>query len=169
MKVITIVFTKSIKKLPLFSWFIMLWTKKPYSHVAFKLQIKGWKPAYFQASQGRVHYETEEIFLTKNKVVNTISFQIPSDMYSEVNKACFESAGRPYGYAQILGIVLVDLAKIFHIPICNPFKSGEICSEIIYKNVIVPIWGDLGYNENVLKPGDIEDILVANLPDQPLY
>lgn len=165
MKLITIVFTKSAKKLPLFSWLILLWTRKPYSHVAFKLQTRDWAPAYFQASQGKVHYETESIFLKKNTVVKTISFLIPQELYTEVNKACFESAGEPYGYLQILGLVLVDIAKLFKLTLCNPLKTGEICSEIIYKKVIVPIWGDLGYDADILKPQDIEEILTANLPE----
>lgn len=56
---------------------------------------------------------------------------------------------------------MVDITKILGIKATNPWKKGRNCSELIYLKVLVPMFGDLGYNPDTIKPYHIEDILIS--------
>lgn len=160
MRKLTITFTKSRKLFAPGSWLVRLWTNKPYSHIARKLELEGHKPAYYQASEGKVNYEIEEVFLKKHKIVKEYSILIPNNIYSLVSRACFEESGKKYGLLQNLGIVIVDVLKLFKIKINNPFKQGQNCAELVYRHVIIPALGDTSYDPDTIKPHHIEKILV---------
>lgn len=154
-----IVFTKSKKKLAIVSKLIMLWTKKPYSHVARKLVVHGGIELYYQASGSQVNYECKEVFDTKHEIVLTRIIQIPSEIYMEIGNACLKEAGKPYGYMQNLGIALVDLCSFFGVNIQNPWKKGLNCSELLYITVLKRMYPELNYNPNTIKPHHIDEII----------
>lgn len=163
MRKLTIVFTKSKKRFPIVSWLIRLWTNKPYSHVARKLEIDGYKPAYYQASEGKVNYETEDVFLSKHKIVKEYYLEVPEIIYKNISKACFEECGKKYGIMQNVGIMLSDICKLLRFNIKNPWKNGKNCSEVIYTNVIVPLWGDQGHDPDTIKPHHIDKIIQKHI------
>ena len=109
MKELKIVFTKSKKKFHILSWAIMLWTKQEYSHVARAVEIKDWGYRYFQASEGSVNYQFEELFNKKHEIIKTYCLCITSELDREIKKACYKEAGNKYGTMQNLGIFLVDI------------------------------------------------------------
>lgn len=155
-----LVFTKSKKKLPLGSWLIRLWTWKPYSHVARKLSISFLdKPVYFQSNETKVNWEYEDHFFKDHEVVRSYEVEISREQLGQLNKTCWEQVGVKYGFLQNLGIAYVDFMNLFGIKVKNPFTSGMNCSEVIYRNAIIPIYGDHGYNPNSIKPHQIEEII----------
>lgn len=171
MRKLGIVFTKSKKKCAIGSLLIRLWTNKPYSHVARKLEIEGYKPAFYQASEGRVNYEIQEVFESKHLIVKEYNLLVPTNIYDKISKACFEEAGKKYGFLQNVGIVITDILKFVGIKIGNPFKDGQNCSELIYRHVLQPMLGCKKYDPDKIKPHHIEKILKSkcqkNLLQQP--
>jgi hypothetical protein len=160
MKQIELVFTKSKKKFPVGSLLIRLWTGKEYSHVARKMNISFLEEAnYFQADEGKVNWEYETFFNKKHEIVKSITFTCTTEEFINFNRLCWEQVGAKYGFLQNLGIVLVDIARFFGFKICNPWKKGMNCSEVLYRTIIVPKFGNLGYNPDTIKPHEIEDIL----------
>lgn len=157
---IEIVFTKSKKKFPIFSWLIRLWTWKSYSHVARKMQI-GFldQPNYFQASEGQVNWEYHTHFDQKHEIVESISFPVTEQEYRLFNKTCWEQVGAKYGLKQNMGIVLCDILSLVGIKMSNPWKDGMNCSEVIYRTILKPKFGDLGYRPDKIKPHHIRRIL----------
>ena len=162
MKKLEIIFTKSKKRFALISWIIRKYTNKEYSHVARKLKISFLKnPCYFQANEGKVNWEYEPHFLNENEIVKTYSFDIPDSLHKQFNIACWESVGQNYGYLQNIGIFIVEqIKKYLNVDIKNPWKSGANCSEIIYLTILKPMFPDLDYDPDTIKPDDIEYILL---------
>ena len=159
MKSVEIVFTKSIKKLPLFSLLIRVITGKEYSHVAKGHEVKDWGKAYYQASEGKVNYEYNTVFNTKHKIVKRYIIEVPDEIAREIRKRCFQEAGKIYAYKQNFGILMVDILCKFGIMTKNPWTRGRNCSELLYVHIFKKLFPDLTLDENSVKPGDIEDIL----------
>ena len=160
MKEIELVFTKSKKKFPIFSWLIRLWTWKPYSHVARKLYISFLdEPCYFQANDSKVNWEYHTHFTKNHKVVKRARFLVTNKEYLELNKLCWKQIGDDYGILQNLGIALVDILKLFKVEIKNPWKRGQNCSEVIYRIILLPRHPELNYDADTIKPHHIERIL----------
>lgn len=161
MKKIDIVFTKSKKKLPLGSWAIRLWTWKSYSHVARKLSLPFVeKSSYFHANEGKVNYEYETWFLKDHIVVKQYRIEVPDDVYSELSKHCWSLVGQSYGTWQNVGIILVDILKLFKLKIKNPWKHGVNCSELLYITIFKPMFPELKYDPDTIKPHHIEKIII---------
>lgn len=158
---IKLVFTKSRKKLPIGGWLIMLWTWKNYSHVARVGKISfAEKEHYYQANEGKVNYEYDTFFKKKNKIVKEYILDIPKELHRYLVKTSWEQCGAKYGILQNLGIVWVDIGRLFGKKWQNPWKTGYNCSELIYRTVILPLWGDQGYDPDTIKPHHIEKILL---------
>ena len=161
MKTMEIVFTASKKKLPLLSWAIRLWTWKPYSHVARRSKISfAEKHHYFHANEGKVNYEYETHFFKKHKIIKKYELTVPQKFYYEMAKQSWVEAGAKYGYLQHIGIAIVDVAKLLGFKICNPWKQGRNCSELLYITILKPMFPDLEYDPETIKPHHIERILI---------
>jgi len=161
MKELKVVFTKSKKKLQFLSWLIMLWTWKKYSHVAVEVPMRMLeKPMYFQANEGKVNYEYYDHFHREHEIIKELTIEIPEDIWTELAKKRLMSAGENYGYYQNIGIVLVDIAKLFGIKISNPWKKGQNCSELLWNTVFSKLCPDAGYDPNTIKPHHIEKIIL---------
>lgn len=161
MRDITVLFTTSNKKFSIFSKLIRWWTNKAYSHVAVKFNTKHIfdSDTYYQASEGLVNYMSEPQFKKKHKIVFEEILTIPEEQYWQIRKACHHEAGVQYGFMQNIGIALVDILEKVNIKKDNPWKKGRNCSELLYTKVIKPIFGNLGYNPDTIKPHHIEEIL----------
>lgn len=161
MSSIDIVFTKSKKKISIGSKLIMLWTGKPYSHVACGITVSDWGKNYFQASEGKINYEHEPYFLEKHEIVKTYTIEVPKEVERQLKKNFYQSSGLVYGTLQNLGIVYVDLMKkFFNKTVDNPFKKGENCSEFMYVDLIQVLHPEVTeYNKDTIKPHEIEDII----------
>lgn len=161
MRDIKIVFTKSKKKLPIFSWLIRLWTWKDYSHVAMEVDLP-WisGPMYFQASDGQVNYEFETYFNKKHEIVYEYTIQVTEEIYKEIAKTRLEYAGEQYGTMQNAGIVYTDIMKLLGKTVTNPWKKGKNCSEILYETVFKRMYPELEYDQDKIKPHHIEDIIL---------
>lgn len=159
MKEIEVVFTKSKKWLPLVSWLIRLYTWKPYSHVAGSHEIRNWGKRYYQASEGRVNYEYETFFHKKHEIVKSYKIKVNEALERESKKAFYQQAGNKYATMQNIGVVWVDINKLFGRKIDNPYKAGKNCSEILYNTVFKKLIPELDYNPDTIKPHHIEDII----------
>lgn len=169
MKKIEIVFTKSKKRLPIVSWLIRLYTWKPYSHVAGVHEIRDWGKRFYQASEGSVNYEYEDFFYKKHEIVKTYIIQVSSELEQETKKAFYKQAGNKYATAQNVGMIWVDLNKLFGRKVDNPFKAGKNCSEILYSTVFKKLLPELDYNPDTIKPHHIEKILKNNFKNEDGY
>ena len=159
-KEIEIVFTRSKKFLPFFSWGIRLWTWKPYSHVARAVEIRDWGKRFYQASEGKVNYEFEKFFYAKHHVVKKFIIKVPPEMDRQIKHECYKQAGNSYSLMQNVGIILVDIAEKLGLKLKNPWKKGVNCSEILYVNVFKQLFPDLDYDPDTIKPHHIEEILI---------
>lgn len=168
MRELEIVFTKSKKCFPVFSWAVIAWTRKPYSHVAKGHEVKDWGKAYYHASEGKVNYEYHTVFNQKHEVVEKYVLLIPTELRSEINKACFHEAGKKYGMLQNVGIVLVDIAAKFGKKLSNPWKDGRNCSELLYLKVFKVLKPELDYDPDTIKPHHIEEIINTHFKDMLL-
>jgi len=157
-KHIHLVFSKSKKRLPIASWLIRLWTWKPFSHVARLKTIMN-ENMYYQASEGKVNYEHESIFSKKHEIIYKFSIKVPEEFEKSVGLRCLQQAGQPYATKQNIGIILVDALSLIGIKIKNPWKKGVNCSELIYKEVLKPMYPELSYNPDTIKPHHIKEIL----------
>ena len=145
-----VVFTKSRKKFPIFSWFIRWYQGTEYSHVALEVG-----EFYYQASEGKVNKEHYSYFLKEHTIV--LSFEIADVDLSILEK----ELGRNYGTVQNVGIVLVDLWRaITHKLVNNPLSQDVNCSEFIFEKVLKQLYTDLdAYDKDYVKPKHIEKIL----------
>lgn len=163
MRTIGIVFTKSKKTFALGSALIRLWTNKPYSHVAAKFFVYLEANMYYQASEGRVNYESDEVFNSKHEIITEYKITLPEEIYREVSLNCLRNAGKPYGFWQNVGIVLVDiLNKICPKKRSNPFKKGFNCSELLYSKVFKKLLPCLDMDPQLIKPHQIEELILKN-------
>lgn len=164
MKEVEIVFTKSKKLFPVGSLLIRLWTRRSYSHIAYKIQVMG-ETLYYHSSEGKVNYEHESVFNRKHEIVQSYTVKVPENIYINIKQECFRQAGENYGFMQNLGIVLMDIADIFSINMKNPWKKGKNCSELIYLCIISKMYPNYDLDANYVKPHHIENILISELID----
>ena len=155
MRELKIVFTKSKKKIALFSRLLRWWTRKPYSHVAREVIRQDWGAGYYQASEGHVNYEHESVFHKKHEIVKSYTLMVDDHYEMSVRKACWEDCGKDYGVWQNVGIFLVDIGLLRD----TPWKDGRNCSELIYLKVFHDLL-PLNYNPDTIKPHHLEDIIL---------
>ena len=160
MRELKVVFTKSKKKFPIFSWLIMGWTWKSFSHVALEVDMPFLEnPMYWQASEGKVNYEYKTHFDRENEIVEVRTVEVSDDIYNKMMKLRLKSAGQNYGFAQNIGIVLVDILNLLGVKVDNPFKKGTNCSELLYLHVFKVLDPTLDYNPDTIKPHHILKII----------
>jgi hypothetical protein len=162
MRRLSIVFTKSKKRLAIGSWLIRAWTFKSYSHVAVRFSSRIFKtPTYYQASEGLVNYMSETQFLKKHSIVKEYNLAIPDELYYLIREACHEEAGAPYGLLQNIGIILSDVCSWVNIKIKNPWKEGRNCSELMYVHVFKNL-DSKELDPDLVKPHHIEELLTTS-------
>lgn len=156
MRELDIVFTKSIVKFPIASRAIMWWTNKPYSHVARRVVRRDWGAGYYQASEGNVNYEHEDVFKKKHQIVKEYTLMVDPELEMKIREECWKECGKKYGLLQNLGIALVDCNVVKD----TPWKQGRNCSEILYLTVFKTLIPELDFNPDTIKPCEIEGIIL---------
>jgi hypothetical protein len=135
MKSLIVGFSKSKKPFPLGSWTIRLYqggTK--YSHIYIRLPVKGNKfpsDKILHASEGKVQNMSGTQFDKRHEVVQEFTIKVKKSLYNQVVKEMHEASGDDYSIMQNVGIVLVDICRLFGVRIKNPFTSGWNCSEFV--------------------------------------
>lgn len=165
MKTIKIVFTKSKKKLPVASWIIRAYTWQGYSHVALEVGMQDWGSSYFQASEGKVHLSYNTEFYKKHEILKEYTLRVPKEIEYEIKKNIWQNAGKPYGMLQNIGIAWVDLCKFFGYKVANPFTSGQNCSELIARDVVMELVSGLDIQPDSIKPHEVEALIVQYLQE----
>ena len=155
--IVDIVFTRSKKRLPLVSWFIMLWTKQKYSHVAVGLNMFSDTKLYYHANETKVNVESEYWFNKKHEIIKTYKIDISDFVCYNIINDLSKDLGMNYGIWQNLGIVIVDIFKFFGIHIRNPWRKGVNCSEILYVHFFRNL--DKNYDKDTIKPHHIERLI----------
>src|ERR1017187_1265933 len=133
MKTIQVVFTKSTKKLPVFSWLIQWAEHTDYSHVAIRMiDSETQLPIYYQSSHTMVNCMGEEEFLAEEKILNSFEFQIDDSLQVALHAFAIKQLGKPYGVVSTVGLGWVQLNKLFGRKTTNPFKqvgATYVCSQ----------------------------------------
>ena len=159
MRKVKIGFSKSTKKLPLFSWAVRLWDGTPYSHcyTEFENRRHPELPLIYQASHDMMNFMSRPVFETENEVIEEFLIEVSDEAYDHLLYKAIQIVGKPYGVKQILGIVVARLFNLNY----NPFETKAdtyICSE--WCAIVLE---ELGYvlpkDRNLLTPKDIHKVL----------
>lgn len=159
MKQVYIGFSRSNKKLPFFSWLVQLYQRTNYSHTYLRIEKKdidnSTEDLYFQASDGMGNLMTKPEFLNRHKMVIEYKIELDDDVFDLLMSNVYLIMGEKYGFLQNLGILIVDIFKVFNKKIKNPFPNGIICSEFIYE-LFAPYIDLTDMNKNIVKPKDLQ-------------
>lgn len=167
MEKLTIIFSRSSSKIPVFSWLIMATEGTNFSHVALRMiDSETNQPFYYQASHTMVNEMGEEQFLKQEIIVESYDFEITPEIKKSIKEFAIDNLGVPYGVISIIGLAIVQLAKWLGIKIKNPLSDeGKtyVCSELVATilskklNVVLPD------NPDDITPKDLHAI-VSKLP-----
>lgn len=162
MRKITIAFTVPKKKM-IGSELIKLWTSSDYSHVAvlFKADSLLGEELVYHAAYGMVHFVAGVNFRQVNQVVSSYEITLTEQQYRYIMLKCIRMAGQPYGYLELVKIVLSDVTRELGINIRLNNGRGYICSELL--GILLLTLG-ITFKKplHLLSPKDIEKGLLAN-------
>lgn len=137
MRRLTILFTKSKKRLPLFSWLIRLIWDTEYSHTALVFHSKSYnRNLIYHASSVGLNFSSERVFNDQHEVVYSQEIEVSEEAYRNIIIQSIDLAGLKYGFLQSIGIGLAYLASKLGLPKSNPFADGRdkwVCSEWVAK------------------------------------
>lgn len=166
-------FSKSKKKFPVGSWVIRLYQTSGYSHVYVRLMSKRFhNHEILHASEGKVIKMSENQFDKRHIVVKEFIIDIPhtfvfnkhrqqrTSLMRYIVDEMHEHSGADYSILQNLGIVVVDIFKLFGKKIKNPWITGWNCSEFAGEvlKLIYPA-EFINVDMNLVKPVDVYKIL----------
>ena len=157
MKKITIGFSRSSGKLPIFSWLIMLFQRTNYSHAYMKFNSDNIdRTIVFQASGLKVNFIGLELFKTKEIIVKEFEIEISDESFNNIMKYAVDRAGQPYSLLQIINTAIYMICRK------SPFDNqiiGWDCSKLMADM----LEKELGYNItedlDVISPKDLHDYL----------
>jgi hypothetical protein len=127
---ITVGFSTSNKRLPIFCWAIQWAQGTKFSHVYVKSMTKYGIDLIYQASGSQVNFISGVEFLKINKPVLEVEFEVSDESYDKYMKFALSNVGKPYGVAHILGLALMHFFGLKH----NIFSDGKakyVCSELV--------------------------------------
>jgi hypothetical protein len=159
MRKLVIGFSKSTKKLPLFSWAIRLWDGTEYSHcyTQFENRRHPELPLIYQASHDMMNFMSRQVFESNNAVIEEFTIEITDEAYDHLMYKAIQLVGKPYGVKQILGIAV---ARVLNLK-TNPFHTRQdtyTCSE--WCGMVLK---ELGYvlpkDPNLITPKDVYKVL----------
>ena len=131
-------FSRSTKKLRIFSWIIRLYQgMTEYSHVFIKLKVVPRFPSnkILHAAEGQISHYSETAFLKRNEITDEFTINVCAETYNELKGNMFhELAGEPYSILQNVGIALTKLMRYMGFKnFKNPWTTGWNCSEYVVK------------------------------------
>lgn len=171
MKTIKIHFTRN-KQGKIFSRLLQWYEGIPISHVAVELSTSknlGQDFILHSVIGYGVSLLSKKRFLKDNEIMETYEIELSIENYINIRNAMLADCGEKYALMQNLGILIVDLMRRKGLPMSNPWKDGQNCSELIYRHII-PIfckYVDL-YDSDLVKPSEIRKIVQKNKL-QPIF
>lgn len=149
---VTVGFSKHKGFAPL-SWLIIWGEKVPFSHTYFKLrQEKLDRVLIYEATGRGVNFINETRWLENNEIVQEMELDIPDINKQNFYRKAIDNLGTPYGYKQLLGLVLVRLLNLVNIKIQNPFSDGN------KTNICLELLAEMFRDLNVIQNQDIENM-----------
>lgn len=147
MKKLTLFFTTSHKQ-GFVSWLIRLVQGTPFSHDALGLTIDDLgENIIYEANIGGVVCVEKENWLKSNKIVYVKDYHFEEEEYKELQKYCIQQLGKPYGYQNLIAILL-NKTNV------NDGDNSFICSELAYK-VLKNQFPDLFKGQDYVTPKDL--------------
>lgn len=148
-----------------YSWLIQTAYGTPFSHVYVRFRSDKFdRDLIYQASKSIVNFMGMDVFLGHNQIVEEYEVDISEEKFNEMIAFAIDTAGKPYGVLQAVGMGLVRIAEIFGKTIKNPFKDGGatyVCSEMgayvlaNFDSITLPKDAD------DMTPKDVRDCLTA--------
>jgi len=134
MKRIDIGFSKS-KKFSLFSYITRVFDRTKFSHVFVTIHSKNLtvdNQLIYHADKLSVHFLSKKNFKVKNKIVRQYTFFIKDQSYYSLMNYAVDHAGKPYGFLQLFGLLIVKCVGKVGFKMTNPFGEGTyICTELV--------------------------------------
>lgn len=150
MRKVLIGFSKTKKKLGIFSWIIRKIECTDYSHTYLRFNNSRGKGLIYQASHTMVNFMGEKVFLEQSEPVKEYEILLTEEQYAEMIDFCIDRCGIPYAALENLGIGIARLCNVVGIKAHNIFgikRSAYKCSEIVAE-----------FLENILKVEIPEDL-----------
>lgn len=163
MKTLVIGFSKPKNKcFPIFSWAIRFIEQTPYSHVYVRWRSdKLERDLVYQASGTMVNFMEGSRFDNQAETTHKYELEISEYIKLKVVKKAVDNAGAPYGMKQVIGILLVKLARLMGKDIKNPFSDGKatwVCSEIVL-DALKELGMEMKIHPDNVTPRDIKEYL----------
>ena len=154
-------FSKSTLSMPIFSWIIRIyqWTKFSHTYIIFDTTKYLNDSTVFQSSKGMVNAMSYSFFKGENKPLDEFEFEVSDEVYKTILNELHANMGVKYGMMQNLGILYVDIMRLFGKKVSNPWKKGYNCSELVYMHVLSHIYADLNEDPNLITPKDVYNIV----------
>ena len=162
MRKFNIHFSRSTKKINWFSNILQWYEGLPISHclVEFITPHLDQNYVYHSVIGNGVTFMGREKFDAINEIMETYEVTLGDEDYKVMRNELLRHSGEQYAIMQNLGIFIVDQLRKLGIMKSNPWKSGQNCSELIYRYVIPYICEEDGeYEADLVKPSEIRKIL----------
>jgi hypothetical protein len=164
MKTFKIHFTRN-KQGAIFSKLLQWYEGIPVSHVSIEFDTPHLNQnfIYHSVIGSGVSFISITRFLNKNEIMESYEVSLDDETYNLMRNNLLDNCGEHYGMLQNIGIFIVDKLKRLGIKSTNPFKDGQNCSELVYRDVIPYICKNYsGYSPDLIKPSQIRNILKKN-------
>lgn len=157
MKKITIGFSKSSSKLPIFSWLIMLAQKNNFSHsyIRFNSEEFG-NDIIFQASGLAINFMGTELFNKKEIIVKEFFIEISDETYNKLLRSFIDLIGQPYSLLQIFNSAIYIVCK--KAPF-DKFIVGWDCSKLVASILKSELGFNITEDLDVITPKDLYEYL----------
>ena len=146
-------FSHSKSPLGIGSHLIRLIEDTAYSHVYMRIG-----PFIVQSNHVGTHIIDKYTFMTKNVVVKEFILPTTSGRMKRIFDIIEPFLGKKYGIGQLFGILFSIIFGIHK----NPFKTGYICSELIYL-ILKEIYDiEINKDKDLITPKDLYELLTQD-------
>ena len=159
MKSIVIGFSKPVNRfMPVFSWLVRLYLRKPYSHVYLKFysdSLDRW--IVYESMGSGVRFVGLAMWEKTAKSLKEVTLDISEEDYRKLLTFCVDNSGKPYDYLQNIGIFISNLLNLKK----NILKARSYytnCSEEI-AIVLQKLGKTFDKDLDLVTPKDIEETL----------
>lgn len=145
-------FSRPKSKFAVLSLAIRAIENTPYSHIFMKMG-----DLIIQSNHIGTTICHIDTFLEKHIIVESVPIDLHETRLWNALRIVSPYLGKSYGMLQLIGILLTKLLGIDK----NPFKSGYICSELIYL-ILHDLYGiKLEKDPNLITPKDVYNLLIS--------
>lgn len=141
-----------------FSALIKFWWGTEYSHVYLRYDSVGGNKEVLEASGFSVKVKDIQQWQVLNRTVREYTFEVSDSEYLKVMQSLRPLLGKPYGWKQILGIIVAEAFGLDRNPLADGSRSF-ICSELAYRFLLVIGIVPTVHNVDKLSPYDIEQFI----------